>query len=354
MPTADQISDELDPIKLLLIGNTKAGKTDYLLRAAEAGFNVILLDGDIAARTLRKMVQEGRLSKAAAARIFYFSIPDHIDDNGNYVSSMCDFFVKFTTAGKFLWNDSISRPFVASQYKPDEGHEIWEIYPSRIGIDTLLVMDSWTALITSVLHWKADSLNIDLGEIEKLERDMYTGSGHKATQFLQLLKAIRCHLGVICHAREYVKRVPPKGAKGTVQEKDMIVESVQQVPISTSNPHAMTMGKSFTDIGWIDLDAMGRRTIDFRPSDKRVIGGALNISGNVDELTFAKLIQHSGGSIPENPSSDSWLKRYGPGEYELPQAKILGKPATPAAAQQNSSLQPKPSTLKIGGIIGNR
>lgn len=344
MPLLTDMPDELDPLKLLLIGNTKAGKTDYLLRAAEYGFNVLYIDGDIGARTMRAMLKSGRLSPAAASRIVYLSVADYVNDRGQYVSFMADFFVQFCTSGKFVWNDSLQRPFKSSEYRQDEGHIVWEIYPSRLKTDTLMIVDSWTTLVTSVLNWKADSLGEDLGEIEKVSREMYAGSGHKLTHFLQLLKATRCHLGVIAHAREYVKLEKPKGKIGSIQEKDMKIEWSMMVPVSSSNPHAMTMGKNFTDIGWIDVDGIGKRIIDFQPNGNRVIGGQLTQKGNVDEINFLKLIELSGGSAPRNSSVDSWLTRHAPGEYALPAAKTLG-------AKVSTSASPAAIPIKAGNVL---
>lgn len=343
MPAAHEMTDDHDPLKLLLLGDSKAGKTDFLLRAAELGFNILYINGDVGARTLRKMIQTGRLSHEAAQRIFYMQANDFINDRGQYVAQMADFFVKFSTSGKVLWNDTLSRMFSSLEYKPEEGHVIWEIYPSRMRTNTLLLLDSWTSLVTSVLNWKADALGEDLGDIEKIARDMYAGCGHKLTHFLQLLKATPCHLGVIGHPREYIKLEKPDGQKvGKIQEKDMKIEWTKMVPVSSSNPHALTMGKNFTDIGWIELNRMGERIIDFRPSDDKVIGGALTVHGKVDEYNFLRLVQESGGSKPTDLSTDSWLKRYGPGEYE----PLVGKPAALGAKKDSA---PK---LSIGLAAG--
>ena len=348
MPAADEMPDELDPLKLMLVANSKAGKTDYLLRAAEFGFNVLFIDGDIGARTMRAMLKSGRLSPAAAKRIMYMSVADYINDRGQYVSFMADFFVQFSTAGKFMWNDSLQRPFKSGEYDREAGHVVWEMYPSRMKTDTLLIVDSYTALVTSVLNWKADSLGEDLGDIEKISRDMYAGSGHKLTHFMQLLKATKCHLGLICHAREYVILEKPKGKIGSINEKDMKIKDTMMVPVSSSNPHALTLAKNFTDVGWIDVSPMGKRVIDFQPSGDRVIGGQLTVKGDVDENNFLKLIKLSGGSAPVNATPDSWLRRYGPGEYELPgKAAALG-------SNPSSQGQAIPATTGPRLLIGKK
>lgn len=325
MPSgADLIETEnFSPTRALIVGDTKAGKTDYILRAAEAGYTVIYIDGDIGTQCLQSMVRAGRLSEAALNRIFILRAQDFLDKNGVYVPFMAEFFVKFCTSGNFLWDDTIQRPISATEYKPEDGHVIWRIRPAMLTQDVLVAVDSWTTLSTSVLHWKADDLKIDLLDIEKAERTIYSGVGHKLTQFLTLMSKLPCHLAVIGHPQEYIKKKMPKGKIGSIQEKDMEIEWSKMIPKSSSNPHGLTLGKSFSDIGWIDIDAMGRRIVDYRPADNRVIGGHLNAQGNVDELTLAKVIAQSGGKPPAETNTDSWLTRYGPGEFELPSAKTL-------------------------------
>lgn len=327
-------------LKLLLIGDTKAGKTDWAMRVAEAGFNVLYLDGDVALQTI--LDRKRGLSPAALSRVNYINCSDYVDAKGNYVPFMAKFFVEFSTSGVLTWNDTKGRLFDRATYErvidesdPENpkvvgGDVIWQIRPAAIGPDTVLIMDSWTTLVTSIQQWKAADLGIDLLDIEKLERDMYTGTGHKATQFLQLMRALRCHLIVIGHPREYQKRSPPAGSKGQVAERDLKLDWSRMVPMSTSNPHALTMGKNFSDIGWIDVSAMGTRTIDFKASNERVIGGHLNDKKNVDEFSCAQLIEQIGGQIPSSGDTSSWLTRYGPGEFQI--AGSASKPLTGSSA----------------------
>jgi hypothetical protein len=322
-------SSSISTVKLLLLGDTKAGKTHYLMQAAAAGFNVLYIDGDVGIQTLMQLPAEAR------KRIFYLNVADRTSESGLYESRMAKFFVEFSTTGKFMWNDTKGEVFNRNSYTQLRGDPadsaivdakvgdviggdvVWEIRPARMTGDTLVVIDSWTTLIQSLVNWKAEDLAIDLLDIEKHGREMYTGAGHKATQFLTLLKGFRCHVGVIGHPREYIKRSPPPGSKGVVAEKDMKIDWTRMVPISTSNPHALTMGKHFSDIAWIDINAMGKRTIDFRPSNERVIGGHFNQKADVDELSFAKLVEQIGGTIPSNPDASAWLTQYGPGQFEI-------------------------------------
>jgi hypothetical protein len=348
MPVFGEAQDAVVTTSLLLLGDTKAGKTYWMMQAAEAGFNVLYIDGDVAAPTL------AQLSPAAKQRIFYLPVHDYTNDNGDYINNFAEFFVAFTTTGKFLWNDSLCRQFNLKDYKPEEGHVVWEIRPSQLGPDTVVIIDSWTTLTQSLITWKADDLGVDLMEIEKFGREMYTGAGHKATQFLKLLRALPCHLGVIGHPREYVKRSAPKGSKGLVPEKDMKVDWIQMVPVSTSNPHALTLGANFSAIGWIDVSPTGNRTIDFKPSDSRVIGGPINTNKPVAEFAYKDFILACGGHVPTGASADSWLTRYGPGEYAPPgKANPLGvKPALVSPSPVVELSPPADAPRKVQGLGG--
>lgn len=330
MPILEQAVGNLSPTHLLLLGDTKAGKTDYVMKAAESGMKVLWVDGDVAATTLQK------LTPAAKKNIFYLPVHDYVNERGQYVSAFAEFIVAFTTQGKFLWNDTLCKPYDRKAYvEGSGGHVVWEIIPSRMDAGSLFVLDSWTRLIASLVNWKADDLGVDLLDIEKMGRELYTGAGHKATQFLSLITGLKCHVAVIGHPREYIKKSAPKGSRGQVAEKDMKIDWIQMVPVSTSNPHALTMGASFSDIGWIDVSATGKRTIDFKPSDSRVIGGSNNVKEEVDSFTMAKLLETNMGSkIDPAATTDHWLTRHEAGEYEP--AGGIGKPAAPLGVRSTN------------------
>lgn len=346
--------ERVNLIKLLLLSDSKGGKTHWAARAALAGFNVLYLDGDVAIQTI--MGKELGLPPEALKRISYLNIADYLDDNGGYVPFMAKFFVEFTTTPRFLWNDTKGRILDKKSYErildADEkvvgGDRVWQIRPSRLDSNTVLILDSWTTLVTSLQQWKASDLGIDILEIEKLERDMYTGTAHKATQFLQLLRALPCHLIVIGHPREYQKKSVPDGSKGTVPERDMRVEWTRMVPASTSNPHALTMGKNFSDIGWIDMTKGGQRFIDFKPTSDRVVGGHSKERHKIDEFDFIDLVKLVGGNVTPDTPTDAWLTKFGPGEYEAAPAKVLGG-STPATAQQVKGLSGL-AALKAKGV----
>lgn len=339
--------------KLLLLGDTKSGKTDWAMRAAEFGFNVLYLDGDVALQTIKD--KKRGLDQAALSRTNYMDIRDRQDKDGNYESTMAKFFVDFATSGVLTWNDSKGEMFNKANYVVDfetntpegvqskaiGGDSVWQIRPAKLDWRDVLILDSWTTLVTSLQMWKAADLGIDILEIEKMERDMYTGTAHKATQFLTLLRALRCHVIVIGHPREYQKKSPPPGSKGQVAEKEMKLDWTKMVPVSTSNPHSLTMGKNFSDIAWIDVTGGRNRKIDFRVGTDRIGGGHLGEYVDLDSFTFADYVDSIGGDLPPDGNNpDRWLTRYGPGQYAPAGAKpaMILKGSTAAAARPVSGL----------------
>lgn len=345
MPRLDQTPNALMPIRLLLLAEALAGKTHYLAQAAEAGYNLLFIDGDIAMRTIRK------LSKEAQSRVFYMPVHDYMDDMGNMVSNFAEFVVKFTTSPKLLWNDSLGRVFDMRSYVAgDGGHEVWQIVPSRIGLNTIIVLDSWTALISSIVQWKAGDMNVDLMDLDKLERDLYTPTGHKATQFLTLLKTLKCHLAITGHPQEYIHRSAPVGSRGPVKENEMKIDWIKMIPTSTSKPHGFTLAKNFSDVGWITFDSMGKRYIDFKPDNGRVIGGNLNDKKSVDEWPMHKLISDIGFTLEPGPP-DEWLTIWPNGTYEMPLSKAqLAVAGIKPAAIQSSAAEPK--KISLGALAG--
>src|SRR3546814_20737083 len=71
MPRADNLSSSTQLIKGLVMRFEKSGKSDWAARAAMAGFNVLYLDGAVAAATIAQLLVEAR------TRIFYLSLADH-------------------------------------------------------------------------------------------------------------------------------------------------------------------------------------------------------------------------------------------------------------------------------------
>lgn len=358
MPRGDNLKPEHVLAKDLILGDPKAGKTEWAMKAAEAGFNVLYADGDVAGQTI------SAIDPAARSRIFYIDIADRLD--GGLEPRMVDWCSEFFTATTFLWNDSKQAEYSRKQDSHDEEtgaclDEIWEIKPSRLDHNWVFVLDSWTTLAYSAMVAKAIDEGISLADIEKAERNMYQGTGNRLTNMLSTIQKMQCHVIVIGHPRQYEKRRSPDGktVREAMKENEQIIEWTKMVPASSSNPHGLTMGKYFSDIGWIDINRVGKREMTFDISASRVSGGHLTGKGDPrGDFSFANLLKKIGADLPD-PKTGAPLGRgltvHPPGTY-IPAA---AKPAAAlgikkAASTTSGSLEPATvtSVKGLGGLAG--
>lgn len=360
MPRGNALKPEHTLLKGLILGDPKVGKTEWALKAAEAGFNLLYADGDVAGQTINEVAPEHR------HRIFYLDIADRLD--GGLDPRMIDWMTAFFNATTFLWNDTKQREYskTSDSHDPETGaclDEIWVIKPSRLDHNWIFVLDSWSAAAYSAMVAKAKSEGIDLADIEKAERNLYQGTGNRLTNFAVILKSFQCHVIVIGHGAQYEKRKSPEGmsVKEAAKENNQIVEWTKMVPKSSSNPHGLTMGKHFSDIGWIDVDKWGKRKLDFDITNQRVSGGHLTGKGDPrGDFSCANLIKKIGGVLPD-PTKETplglGLTIHPPGTFIPAAAKpalALGakKAPVPATPALQASESPKPTAVKgLGGLM---
>lgn len=340
-------------LKALILGDPKAGKTDWAMRAAEAGFNVLYMDGDVAGQTV------AGLSEAAKNRIFYMDISDRLDAgvDPRMIQTVADFF----TSSRFLWNDTKQQGYsrAKDEHDPESGaalDEIWEFRPARLDHRWVLVLDSWTTLSYSAMMAKANDQGVSLADVEKVERGLYQGVGNRLTNLLATIQKAPCHVVVIGHPAQYEKTASPTGKTvREVKETDRIIEWTKMIPKSSSNPHGLTMGKFFSDIGWIDIDKWGKRKLTFGVTNTRVSGGHLEGAGDPrEDFSFAKVVERIGGACP-TPSDDlgEGLIIHAPGTY-IPASVSKALPLGNKATSASTTLEPaKTSQVKgLGGLAG--
>lgn len=314
MPRMNEVKGSNRLIKLLLIGDSKIGKTHYAGMAAEDGFNLLYMDGDVGAQTL------SLLSQAAQERIYYMQVGDSIG-NGLRAPRFRDLFAEFTTSIKFKWNDDEQRLAKAS-----DNATKWEIVPGRMDESVILVLDSWTALVESIMLHCANQIGVDLSNASTSEmRPVYQSSGIMATAFLQTIRSAPCHVLVIAHPDEFSHTIKPDGRKvKDIKETDLVIDWTKLIPRSTSKPHGMQLGKYFTDVGWLELSPAGdKRVVNFKAKNDRVVGGHFQGVASSDEYSFANLVKLVGGQIPTNHDTDKWLTIIPPGEEKVAESKVL-------------------------------
>jgi hypothetical protein len=332
MPRMDQAPNNNRLIKLLLLGDGKIGKTTYAGLAAEKGFNVLYIDGDVGAQSL------GTLPKKAQERIYLLPVGDTIL-GGARDSNFIELMQEFTTNIRFLWNDSLGR-IARLADKKDGTSELWEITPSKMDSNCVLVLDSWTGLVESIMMKAARANGVDISDATTSEmRPVYQSGALMATAMLQVIRALPCHCIVIGHPDEYQHKVAPEGKKvKDISEKDYVVDWTRMVPKSTSRPHGLTMAKYFTDVAWMEASRMGERMLNFKLRHTHVSGGHFDDSKPMAEYSFDALVKRIGGTIPTDASIDGWLKILPPGEATPVETKVLDGTAAAAPIKGVSAM----------------
>lgn len=343
MPRGSAPSTSHQLVKALVIGDGKCGKSDWAARAAEAGFNVLYLDADVGSQTIAGLPKDPKnpVKPEVMDRIFILNVGDELINGGlNY--RFVKMFKKFCTASPtYRWNDTESREYVMADDK--ESGEIWEIKPGKMDHTCVLAIDSWTSLVQSCMNWAAEELGIDLQEVSEEERkkmrSVYQAAGEKLTYYLQMIRSAPCHVIVIAHPAEFTKTKKPDGKTiAGAKEGDLTVLWTKMVPKSSSNNHAMTMAKYFTDLAWLEVDAMGNYKIDYRANNERISGSHLNARLDCrGDGSFAKLVEQVGGTIPGSTQPfDHWLTIHPSGlDVAAKPALVLGgKSESPAQTAQ--------------------
>lgn len=339
MPRASEMPAERVFAHPLIIGVEKAGKSDWAMKAALAGFNVLYLGGDVDMQTLKEQPLE------AKKRIFHLDFSDDLAF-GNHDPRFINLMTDFMGSSKFVWNDSQQKKFNLKNM--GENDEVWEIFPARLDWRWVLVIDSWTMLSYSGMISKAIDLGVELADVEKINREIYAGVGNRLTNMLTVIQKMKTHVIVIGHPAEYQKKkMPDRSTQRDVKELDQIIEWTRMIPKSHSNPHGLTMGKFFTDVGWMDVTRGGTRKLSFKLNEDRSSGGHLNSEGDPRGThSFAELVKAIGGAVPdpERPEDiDSVIVMHGPGQYQ-PAAK-----ATPVIGNATAASK---TVSGLGGLAG--
>ncbi len=298
------------------------GKTHYALEAAKAGFNVTVLDGDVAGNVLaQKDFDDCR------ERISYFPMQDTMTHAifGPTIEKM------FNTP-TFLWNDTEGREL----YSRDDMDEA-QVVAISLGVmdhKDVIIVDSHTALSESFCARYCAKAGVkQIAELTPSQRrTMYQCVGAELSQIDNMIRAARTNIIKIAHPDEYERKSKPKGKVGDIKEEDMIIESTKLTPKSISKPHGATLAAKYTDVVWLEMGFAGKRYLDGRASETKDGGGRFNERGLADKLPFVELIRRAGGYVPTElkPFDSRGTNYYAKGEY---------KPAGPAKKKTLAGLQ---------------
>jgi hypothetical protein len=291
MPTIDMIPAVTDPVHLLLIGDTKAGKSTYAAQAAKDGFNVIYIDCDNGLSALRYALGN---DVEAQRRVHYFHTSRPVEFIRNFLRS--------TEKSPLRWNPRLNRVWgkLATGVEPND--PIWVIDITKVPKSWLIVIDSWTAVSADALGIGAADQRAEL--LEGTNQGIYGEANTALTYICNMIQKLPQHVLVQAHGTKFEVYDKPTGVTaGQMKQKDMVLRETIDVPLSSSRPHGQTMASRFNHIGWLGVNRLGETEIDFTRTSTRVGGGPPNRKAKTNDLTFLKLV----GGKPEPESADGWF-----------------------------------------------
>lgn len=279
MPEANKFIKQDTTLRIMSYGPAKSRKTWWALKAAEAGFRVLVFDFDRGADVVSMLTPEAR------ERVYVF---EAYDEHLNAFAS-----VLMTVALKefYFYADEKTRRI---SRRPAEGLHFYDL--RSFGRDTVIVFDSYTALANSVARQYAFENNIDLSDAEKPEWEGYRWCGALLTWMLTQMKALPCNYIVVGHETSYEKY---KKRKGQSNKQGELLFTRRQIA-SSSNPHGMSIPDKFSDV--LYFYNSGQKTWIETIGDKNADAGSRHIPPGKydwDELTFGKLAELSNIPLPE-------------------------------------------------------
>jgi hypothetical protein len=303
--------------RVMLIGDPKTYKTTWLLKQAEEGWRILLFNGDkgVAASIL------GQLSDKAKANVVIIDCADKSLQT-NFVHCVS----KFLKGERVIWDDTRNQLAMVVQ-EPTSEHIV--IDPKKLGKYDIVCIDSYTKYVDSSSLRYALSNNIDLSAAQKDDWDGYGEQGRFLDWTLNRMTDFDCHFACIMHKKVQEKNV------GTKQKPQM--EVIGHFPVSSSNPHARTVGQKFSDIFNTQVNHDGVMYIDTINKPDRA-GGSRNIAPGVYVGNDIKFSHCTGYGVPDNFSHDwSAIQFFGPGELKNGQpqtAKITPSQTTQLQIKQ--------------------
>lgn len=334
-PTLDQVPAEDDPIHLLLIADSKMGKSTYVAQAALDGYRVIYVDADNGIRAVRH-----HLRNNPEAMRNVLMIPTK--KPAGLIHSML-------TEGVFRWNITQDKSF--SSGTDSKSAKMFEMRPARIPKGVILCVDSWSTTALDAMELGATANKTTLETMDHEQMSVYGDAGMKLTLICAVIQHAPFHVIVLAHGGVYERYDKPLGKQEKLKMKDMILRETTKVPLSSSKPHGVAMAKYFNEIAWLDLDVQGRTLIDFTRERGRIGGGTPNKIGLINELTFKNTFAH--GPVETVPLDSSWINFYTVEEW-IAENKPAATPTPapkPAGVSESGVLTAKPAVSGISALM---
>lgn len=295
-------------LRVLAYGNAKTKKTWWAGKAAEAGYNVLLLDGDNGWHILKQ------ISPEAQNRI---QIVNMFDERGRPIFAAST--ARLLKDGKLVWDEKQKQ---SAKLQPNENCLHLDL--ANLDQNSVVIMDSWTAYCTSLLlqYAKENMIDLSVAEEDDDKWGYYRWAGAIASWTATQLCALNSHVIVVAHTDVYEKR--SKDGKKIEWQKRQIK--------STSGPHAMQLPSKFSDILYF-YQYKSAWKISTR-GDQEADGGSRLIAPgeyNWDELQFVDLIKASGMGLPP---ADNPLLDYGQQQSANKIAESAAKPSLVTSAKK--------------------
>lgn len=313
MTKMDQIPATSDPWHLALIAQTKMGKSTYCADAAAVGWPMIYLDSDNGISALRHALRD---RPEVMSRIFYFR-----------TETPCVFLEKFVSERVFRWNLDADEWFEA--YKARPADRVVEIIPSRIPQQIVLTIDSWTAVALDAMMIGAENKKTKLEEMvaQNAAQGVYQDAWNRLNILLAIMQKLPFHTITQMHPAVFEKVEKPLNMKAKdIKQGDVVIREICEIPLSCSKPHGYSMGKYFTDIGWIEIDRTERITLDFKRRFGRISGGRLDDKKSIEEYSWGRIVGKP--IFPYDPETDSrWIKYFTAEEFAASQPAKIQSPS---------------------------
>lgn len=316
---ADQPDSEAGAVHLLLIADTKLGKSSYVAQAAKAGFSVFYVDSDNGKSAINFQLKD---DLAARQRVVYLPT----SKPAKFIEGL------FEASREFSWNLDLDSEYVAMTAKPE--HRIFTVnIPLWLSAKhCLLSIDSWTSIAADCMDIGANKARVKLTEMGNDAQKVYGDALRRADLILNCIQHAPFHVIVQAHGTTFEKYEKPEGkTMKEMKQADFRLIDTIDVPISTSRPHGRQMGKYFNHIAWLDYDPssplMPKVMIDFRRSPLRISGGPPNCFKLASEYGFEHYASGVGTEFPEGtfeirpaselqPASQTSLAAAGPQEVK--------------------------------------
>ncbi len=357
--------------KILIYGDIKTKKTWWALRAAEAGFNVTLLDGDNGHHIIAKQ------SEKAKKKIAYIPLVDTPDEAffHNFIGRM----YKMKGFGVNERTRSTLSAMNEKQWLKNPEDPTMYFNPEKLNSNDVLIVDSWSAFCRSMAKHFAiqnDQNHIPTGANDRKNQNVdlgrqswedYGWGKNVAQKVLSMLQALPCHVVVIAHSVEHIVYEEKTSSSGKkVQE----IKSQTMQPLGYSGPQGRILGQFFSDILYTYIDKMDKYRITTKPLFDAV-GGSRILDPKIyswDELSWDELIKASNGlyRLPDSGSDEYNSAAFEfllPGELPLILKKEsrLNKEAAEKTKLEPNSITEKPdgtrtqsSRLKRNTVINSK